>query len=95
VIGGISGSGETIGHHTMSAAPNKTTCRTKWNGSDATDRSTIAGQCVNSRIPLKRTSATIGRVRRPNVRRTARRERNRRQSHDGIPATISGAATSV
>src|SRR6266550_7670609 len=70
VSGGISGSGETTGHHITTAEPSRSVCKRKCESSEWTDRVTTAGQWLNNRSPLNTTIAGRGRVRK---RHTLRR----------------------
>ena len=93
--GGSSGSGDMIGHHMTIAEPSSTTCSRKCSGSCTTAVSTITGQCVISRTPLKIRVATSGRVTVRQARSTHGGDSTFRHIHAGIPATSIGAATSV
>ena len=70
-------------------------CSARCSGSEPTEAVTTAGQCVNSSTPSKITSAITGRVTLRQIRASAGVRSTDRHIHAGIPATSSGAATSV
>ena len=70
-------------------------CSARCSGSEPTDAVTTAGQWVNSSTPLKIAIAMMGRVTLRQTRARIGTRKTERHIHAGMPATSSGAATSV